>query len=152
MIKAQGRYRIRKYKDCDPYLTNCFQDTGWNNNIVTDHFRRELAADNSVLTALRLWIGQEELGIHEMYTMIPNVYTATLPDSVSFSGLITTYTALITPDPMSTRDVRSVGLSLAGSTNNDWILGVCAYQNLAQVVNQATDENLLLEYQLEYII
>lgn len=151
MIRANGRYRIRKYYVDDSEYHSCLYDSKWQDNIVTDMFRRELSGDNSIIGNLRLWIGQEEVGIDQMMTMIPNVYTVVTPDSVSNSGLITTYTALITPDT-SSRTVLSVGLSTTGSLEATWIRGVVAYQNLAQSVNQSSSENLLLEYQLEYII
>jgi hypothetical protein len=151
MIRASGRYRIRKYSIDDSEYNSCLYDSKWQDNIVTDMFRRELSGDNSIIGNLRLWIGEEELGIDQMMTLIPNVYTVVAPDSVSNSGLITTYTALITPDT-SSRTVLSVGLSTTGTLEATWIRGVVAYQNLAQSVNQSPSENLLLDYQLEYII
>lgn len=151
MIRANGRYRIRKYCVDDAECNTCLYDTKWQDNIVTDMFRRELSGDNNIISNLRLWIGEEEVGIDQTMTLIPNVFTVVVADSVTNSGLITTYTALITPDTVA-RDVRSVGLSTTGSLEATWIRGVVAYQNLAQSVNQSPSENLLLEYQLEYII
>jgi len=151
MIKATGRYRVRKYCCDDINFNSCIYDSNWNSNIVTDVFRRELAGDNSIIGNLRLWIGQEEVSIDQMNTMIPNIYAVAAADSVSNSGLITTYSVLFSPDTVA-RDVRCVGLSTTGSLEQTWIRGVVAYQNLAQVTTQDTNENLLLDYQLEYII